>query len=171
MCTTWKRPNSGFSPYFFPKKQNDRHDFLGGGYNDPGHWKLRDFSPNHPKKQAFSHPKSIAFPTIEPNWKLRIFHPIKTKKTSIFPTKKHSISLHITPIGSLQIFTHQQKTPSPKQVAWLFRMTLASAFSVTFRQVFFGAFTRQPSHQAGKITELRGYQGASQNGNLGGWKT
>ena len=28
-------------------------------------------------------------------------------------------------------------------------MTLASAFSVTFRQVFFGAFTRQPSHQAG----------------------
>eukprot|EP00434_Breviolum_minutum_P046230 symbB.v1.2.041684.t1/scaffold8499.1/size6100/1 len=26
-------------------------------------------------------------------------------------------------------------------------MTLASAFSVTFRQVFFGAFTRQPSHQ------------------------
>jgi len=34
-----------------------------------------------------------------------------------------------------------------RAVAWLFRMTLASAFSVTFRQVFFGAFTRQPSHQ------------------------
>ena len=152
-CTTWKTKLRMFTHFCFSKnfaKSPKWPPFFWKEVSWPLFWKLRIFHPITQKNNNFPTQKTQHFPTYHPNWKLTIFHPINTKKP--FPKKKHintkSIPKTAFPIWPNWSLRWKIQPHPPKQVAWLFRMTLASALSVTFRQVFFGAFTRKPSHQA-----------------------